>query len=271
MSTSATVQAEVDRQNSRFWNELCGTKLARDLGIVGFSKAELEKFDRHYLAFYPYLPDYLRLDELNGKDVLEVGLGYGTVAQQIAQAGARYTGLDVAQGPVDLVNQRLELCGAQARAVRGSILEAPFPDRAFDAVIAIGSLHHTGNLRRAIDEVHRLLRNGGRAVVMVYNAFSYRRWLLWPRETWAHLATGQSAPVTAAQRAAYDPGGEGGAPETVFTSASELRRMCGAYSSCSVSRENADRESILRFVPRAILLPTIGRTFGLDLYAELIK
>ena len=48
-------QAEIDSQNSEFWNELCGTQLAHSLGITDFSAPSLEKFDRYYLAMYPYL------------------------------------------------------------------------------------------------------------------------------------------------------------------------------------------------------------------------
>jgi 2-polyprenyl-3-methyl-5-hydroxy-6-metoxy-1,4-benzoquinol methylase len=37
---------------------------------------------------YPYLDKHLRLAELSGRKVLEVGLGYGSVAQRLAQHGA---------------------------------------------------------------------------------------------------------------------------------------------------------------------------------------
>ena len=272
MSRSATAQAEVDRQNSSFWNELCGTTLARSLGIVDLSKESLARFDRYYLRIYPYLEDYLRSDELRGMDVLEIGLGYGTVSQRLAKAGARYTGLDIAVGPVEVVNLRLSMNGLAGRAQVGSVLEAPFPDASFDAVITIGCLHHTGNLQRAIDEVYRVLRPGGRALVMVYNALSYRRWLKWPRTTWQHWRTGAQRMVSEGERAAYDAGcGGGGAPETVFTSAAELRRMCCRFSTCRISKENAAREHLFRLVPRTLLLPTLGPLLGLDLYAELRK
>jgi SAM-dependent methyltransferase len=269
---SATAQAEVDRQNSSFWNELCGTTLARSLGILDFSRPSLERFDRYYLRIYPYLTGYLRLEELRGKDVLEVGLGYGTVSQRIAQAGARYTGLDIAKGPVEVVNLRLAMYGLPGHAQTGSILEAPFRDESFDVVITIGCLHHTGNLQRAIDEVHRVLRPGGRALIMVYNALSYRRWLKWPRNTWQHWRNGVQGVASERERAAYDAGSEGnGAPETAFTSIDELTRMCRRFAACRISKENAAREHIFRFVPRTILLPTLGPLLGLDLYAELRK
>ena len=41
---------------------------------------------------------------MRGKKVLEVGLGYGSVAQRIAENGAVYTGLDIAEGPVEMAD-----------------------------------------------------------------------------------------------------------------------------------------------------------------------
>ena len=202
-------QAEVDRQNSEFWNELCGTQLAQSLGITDFSAGSLAKFDRYYLAIYPYLKKYLALDQLHGKDVLEIGLGYGTVSQLLAQSARRYTGLDIAAGPVSVVNQRMTLFSLNGSAQQGSILQAPFADGSFDAVVTIGCLHHTGDLPRALDEVHRVLRPGGSALVMIYNAFSYRRWWIAAGATWQtfrkdYFGVGTVAAASDRERGAYE-------------------------------------------------------------------
>src|SRR5262245_20640242 len=154
--TAGDVQDEISRKNADFWDELCGTQLARQLGITDKSPASLKRFDDWYLDFYPYLLEHVVLNDMRDKDVLEVGLGYGTVSQRIAEAGARYHGLDIAAGPVAMANSRMRRLGLPERAVQASILRAPFADSAFDYMVAIGCLHHTGDLRRAIDEAHRI-------------------------------------------------------------------------------------------------------------------
>ena len=115
-------QSAVDAANSAFWNELCGSAAARDLGITGNDPASLKKFDEWYFEFYPYLDKFINFHSLRNREVLEVGLGYGTVGQKIAESGARYTGLDIAQGPVDGLNHRLAQRGFPGRAIQGSIL-----------------------------------------------------------------------------------------------------------------------------------------------------
>ena len=63
-------QSEIDRRNSEFWNELCGSTLARSLGITDHSPESLRQFDDAYLALYPYLLSIVRPDRLAAKDVL---------------------------------------------------------------------------------------------------------------------------------------------------------------------------------------------------------
>ena len=89
-----TGQLELDRRNEAFWSELCGSGLARALGITGDEPDALQRFDEHYFALYPYLRGYVDRFDLRGRQVLEIGLGYGTLSQYIAERGAVYHGLE---------------------------------------------------------------------------------------------------------------------------------------------------------------------------------
>jgi SAM-dependent methyltransferase len=269
----AHTQLELDACNAEFWNTLCGTRLARQLGIPDRSAQSLRKFDDWYFAFYPYLTDYIPFTEMRGQRVLEVGLGYGTVAQRIAENEADYTGLDIASGPVEMVNYRLQLCGLAGRAQQGNILRAPFSDGSFDVVVAIGCFHHTGDMQRALNESHRILRPSGVLIGMVYNAYSYRRWFNAAKQTTQYLAwdaVGWGAPPQAAvaERAAYDTDADGAAaPSTDFVSRRHLRRMCRQYASFTAELSNIDRERPFQRRPRQALLRTRWPSLcGLDIY-----
>ena len=266
-------QSEIDARNREFWNTLCGTSLAQSLGVTDDSPESLRKFDDWYFAFYPYLTEYIPFGEVRGRRVLEVGLGYGTVSQRLAECGADYTGLDIADGPVGMVNERMRRLGNSGRAQRGSILAAPFRDESFDYLIAIGCYHHTGNIQRALDESRRILRPGGSLVAMVYNGYSYRRWcsargptlryLLWDR-----LRIGRSPIATAGERVAYDSDTRGNeAPHTDFVSRRHLRRMCRRFASFSAVLANIEQEKPFERRTRAELLATRWpRRCGLDIY-----
>ena len=140
-----------------------------------------------YMAFYPYLYEHIPFASLAGKKVLEIGLGYGTVAQKLMEAGAAYHGLDVAAGPVGMARHRADLLGVPADVLQGSALQNPHASESLDYVVSIGCLHHTGDLAGALREVHRTLRPGGGASIMVYSALSYRQWRRLPAATFRRL------------------------------------------------------------------------------------
>jgi ubiquinone/menaquinone biosynthesis C-methylase UbiE len=274
-------QATIDEQNAEFWNTLCGTGLAQTLGITDGSEASLKKFDDWYLAYYPYLLHHVPVHTMRGQDVLEIGLGYGTLSQKIAEAGARYKGLDIASGPVNMVNSRMEQKGLDGKAVQGSMLECPFPDQSFDCVVSIGCFHHTGDTQRCIDETFRVLRPGGRAYLMLYNRFSLRQWQQFRKETltalWRQLTFRPSGvQLSESQRAGYDADLEGrAAPETQFFSIRDVHRMMKRFSSVRCHKENCDVKvekgtgRVLR--QREDMLDTVGKWLGLDIYIHAVK
>src|SRR3954463_4481708 len=109
--TSTIAGSDLSGQNALFWDELCGTVLARSLGITDATAPSLARFDRAYLDIYPYLLGYVRPSELKGRRVVEIGLGYGTLGQQLVEAGASYVGVDVAHAPAAMMNHRASLLG----------------------------------------------------------------------------------------------------------------------------------------------------------------
>jgi hypothetical protein len=113
---------------------------------------------------------------------------------------------------------------------------------------------------------------------MVYNLFSYRQWVKWPKRT-LRGALGRGSPATHSsasetQRKAYDADSTGAAaPETVFVSATELRDMLRGFSQHRLWLENFDAITFRgrTLVPRKLLLATLGRMAGLDIYVAATK
>lgn len=176
-SLQELAQSRLDDENAAFWDMICGSSLAKHLGIEKLDRASLRLFDSSFSEIYPYLRKYLGTAAIRNGKVLEIGLGFGTVGQILHDAGADYHGLDIASAPVELMNYRLSAAGPYDRGKLkvGSAFNIPFADSTFDHVVSIGCLHHTGDLTRAIAEVRRVLRPGGHTTLMLYHAHSYRR------------------------------------------------------------------------------------------------
>jgi SAM-dependent methyltransferase len=268
-------QQAIDSRNAEFWDELCGSRLAQSIGVTDHSAESLGRFDDAYMGMYPYLDGQLRAPAVPSEPLLEIGLGYGTVSQRLAKAGFDYHGVDIATGPVEIVRERLRRLGeadVERRVVQGSALAIPYPDGDFGHVVSIGCLHHTGDLPRAVAEVHRVLRPGGTAMVMLYNRHSFRMLGL----RWEMLRAGRSPGNEQAERerAAYDSNAAGeAAPETAFVTSRQVRReLFAAFSDVRIERRNFERTPLVSVRGHAVVLnrdaalPTVARVLGLDLY-----
>ena len=121
--------------------------------------------------------------------VLEIGCGLGTDGAQFAEAGAKYTGVDLTDAAVELARKRFELFNLAGDFRTADAENLDFADNSFDLVYSHGVLHHTPETGKAIKEIHRVLRPGGRAVVMLYHrdSYNYRINISMLRRAGAHL------------------------------------------------------------------------------------
>jgi SAM-dependent methyltransferase len=101
--------------------------------------------------------------------VLDVGCGNGYVLSRYAREGARVCGVDLTDAAVRLSVARFRQERLAGEFCVGNAEELPFADGAFDCVCSMGVLHHTPDTRRAVGEVRRVLKPGGRFIGMFYH------------------------------------------------------------------------------------------------------
>jgi SAM-dependent methyltransferase len=170
-----------------FWQEHpCGTKFA---DAQPGSRRFYELVEEHRYKKEWHIPSAAGFARSKNLRVLEVGCGLGTDGAQFAVAGADYTGIDLTQAAVDLAKRRFELFDLPGKFRVADAEGLDFPDSSFDLVYSHGVLHHTPDTAGAISEIHRVLRPGGRAVVMLYHrdSYNYRVNISMLRRTGVHL------------------------------------------------------------------------------------
>jgi ubiquinone/menaquinone biosynthesis C-methylase UbiE len=108
--------------------------------------------------------------DLNGRRVLDVGCGKGRFARIVQERSpaAEVWGLDISEEMLKHVPDSIH-----TRA--GSMTELPFEDGWFDAAYATESLEHAVEIERAIAEMCRILKPGGRLAIIDKNAEHYGR------------------------------------------------------------------------------------------------
>lgn len=131
---------------------------------------ELDDYRFEKLAYLPRLVDF---SGFRGRKLLEVGCGVGIDLVRFGRGGALVTGVDLAPRAIALARRNFEINGLDADLclMNGEVLA--FGDNYFDVVYAHGVLQYTANVSKMISEIHRVLRPGGEAILMVYNKYSW--------------------------------------------------------------------------------------------------
>lgn len=129
------------------------------------------------VEYGPWLAEALDYRGSAGLDVLDVGCGQGIDLANFARAGARVTGVDLTPRHVELAQAHLRALQLEGTVVQGDAENLPFANRSFDRVSSNGVLHHTPNMPAALREIHRVLRPGGEARIVLYNRRSLHYWL----------------------------------------------------------------------------------------------
>ena len=135
-----------------------------------FEETEAYRFEK-----LDYLAKLVDFNGYAGQRLLDLGCGIGNDAARFARGGAGVTGIDLAPRAVELASRNFEsrgLCG-QFAVMNGEALD--FPDASFDVVYCHTVLHFTPQPGRMIEEIHRVLRPGGTAILMVVNQRSWLR------------------------------------------------------------------------------------------------
>jgi SAM-dependent methyltransferase len=162
---------ELKERVRAFWQaHPCGTKFS-DAAIGShdfFERVEAHRYEKEW-----HIPAAADFAGAGGLKVLEIGCGLGTDGAQFAKAGADYTGVDLTEAAIDLARKRFALFGLKGKFQVADAENLDFPDETFDVVYSHGVLHHTPDIDAAVREVHRVLKPGGRAIVMLYHRSSY--------------------------------------------------------------------------------------------------
>lgn len=103
-----------------------------------------------------------------GEDVLEIGFGPGRTLGLLVEQRARVTGVDVSEEMVRLAGRRnAELVRAGALTLhRGDGVTLPGEDNSLDVVLSVHNLYFWPDPEATIAEIARVLRPGGRVLLV---------------------------------------------------------------------------------------------------------
>jgi ubiquinone/menaquinone biosynthesis C-methylase UbiE len=106
--------------------------------------------------------------EIESADILDVGCGTGSLLAELARSGATsLAGVDLAPKILEVAREKLSAAGARAD-LRAADAEEPLPwaSESFDVATLTGALHHFYRPHDVLAEIHRVIRAGGRLLVV---------------------------------------------------------------------------------------------------------
>jgi ubiquinone/menaquinone biosynthesis C-methylase UbiE len=119
------------------------------------TEAQLAQYRRQAAEVTAGLPD--------GAEILEVAPGPGFFAVELAKRGYRVTGLDISHTMVEIARENR--AGLDIDFRQGDVTQAPFADESFDLVVCQAAFKNFRKPVTALNEMHRVLRPGGFAVI----------------------------------------------------------------------------------------------------------
>ena len=160
-----------------FWNsESCGERYA-----VG--KDDVDKFfaeEKSRYSLEPYIKSFGEFEKFQDKNVLEIGVGYGCDHSQIAKnKPSKLTGVDLTERAIENTKYRFHILDLNSTLKTDNAENLSFQTENFDAVYSWGVLHHSPDTNKCFKEVHRVLKPGGVAKIMIYHKYSPVGWMLW--------------------------------------------------------------------------------------------
>ncbi|MBU0743417.1 metalloregulator ArsR/SmtB family transcription factor [bacterium] len=124
-----------------------------------------------------------------GLELVDIGTGTGALLPLLAATGARITAVDASAAMLTRARGLCEREGLNDVAFeQADIQDLPFADDRFDAAYCSMVLHHVARPERALREMTRVVKPGGKVVVMAFT----RHNLVWLREELAHQWLGFS-------------------------------------------------------------------------------
>lgn len=229
---------------------------------------------------YPLLSSIIDYSQLANKKVLDIAVGSGWSTEQFVRSGALVTAIDLTPSAVELTKKRMEIYQLKAENIEvADAQNLSYPDNSFDYILAWGCLMHMPNTQRAINEIYRVLKPGGKIGAMMYNKNSLHWWY------YIYLSKGifrgklLKMSIQELSNRYTDGVDCGGNQLTKFFTTNEIRKMFKKFKDVSIII--VDNFTFIdtfphRFLPLGFFLPIkvkkwLSSKFGQTLWIEAIK
>ena len=119
-----------------------------------------------------FIENFLKKKELKKLNVLEIGTGMGCHSEILSKNSKKFTGIDITITASKITKKRFKIKKIKGLIHKMDAEKLTFKNNTFDLIWSWGVIHHSSNTEKILNQIHRVLKPGGRAVIMIY----YKSW-----------------------------------------------------------------------------------------------
>lgn len=159
-----------------FWDKQ-PCNIRHSLLEIGTKKYFNEVEKRKYFV-ESHIPKFAQFNLWRNRDILEIGCGIGTDAINFARGGARVTAIDISSKSIRIAEKRAKVFKLKNN-IKFFVHDAErlsqfLSFKAYDLIYCFGTIHHTPNPKRLIQQFTYFSHKGTILKIMVYNRYSWR-------------------------------------------------------------------------------------------------
>jgi SAM-dependent methyltransferase len=113
----------------------------------------------------------IAIDLVKERTVLDLACGEGYGSNLLAMHAKQVTGADINKDTIKAAERKYRKANLQFMAA--AVEELPFPDKHFDVVVSFETLEHTSNHEKMLDEIKRVLADGGKLIISTPDKKNY--------------------------------------------------------------------------------------------------
>lgn len=124
--------------------------------------------------------------------ILDVGSGRGKLLCDFLTHGYQAYGIEISPDYIKLTHEYAMKCGVTAQVQEGIAENLPYPDNMFGFINCSEVTEHVEDAEKALAEIYRVLRPGGKAYVSFHNRFGFKDYhyrnlygINWMPRSWA--------------------------------------------------------------------------------------
>jgi ubiquinone/menaquinone biosynthesis C-methylase UbiE len=144
--------------------------------LFEYDSDALEQYLKQDVSFHrdnrALMTNELDLDAIRGNTALNIGCGAGNESLILSYFGAKCVGMDITSQAANAAHYLIKKIKGSGFGIQGDARFIPLQSSSVDFVYSSGVLHHSPDITRSIDEIHRVLKPNGKAYIMLYAMWS---------------------------------------------------------------------------------------------------